>query len=129
MKVFKFGGASVNSAGAVRNVATILRNFESEHLALVFSAMGRFVEAAFAQLPETQSRLAGVLDYHMEIATGLFDNISHPVFEQIKRIFENISTSAALVDCTFDEFYDRIVGEMLSTTIIANYLNSRGTNV
>lgn len=138
MKVFKFGGASVNSSGAVRNVATILKNFENERLVLVFSAMGkttnameRFVEAAFTQHPETQTLLAGVLDYHMEIATGLFNNTSHPVFEQIKRIFEKISITAALVDCACDEFYDRIVpmGEMLSTTIIANYLNSSGINV
>ena len=42
MKVFKFGGASVNSADAVRNMARIVQNhLESEPLVVVVSAMGK----------------------------------------------------------------------------------------
>ena len=42
MKVFKFGGASVNSADAVRNMAQIVKNhLESETLVVVVSAMGK----------------------------------------------------------------------------------------
>ena len=42
MKVFKFGGASVNSADAVRNMAQIVqKHLESEPLVVVVSAMGK----------------------------------------------------------------------------------------
>ena len=42
MKVFKFGGASVNSADAVRNMAHIVQShLESEPLVVVVSAMGK----------------------------------------------------------------------------------------
>ena len=42
MKVFKFGGASVNSADAVRNMARIVQmHLEAEPLVVVVSAMGK----------------------------------------------------------------------------------------
>jgi len=39
MKVFKFGGASVKDANAVKNLAAILKNFPDEKLIVVISAM------------------------------------------------------------------------------------------
>ncbi|MDC0339412.1 aspartate kinase, partial [Flavobacteriales bacterium] len=44
MKVFKFGGASVKDAEAVRNVAGII-NLYSENLVIVVSAMGKTTNA------------------------------------------------------------------------------------
>jgi len=41
MKVFKFGGASVKDANAVKNMAEILRGFKSESLIVIVSAMGK----------------------------------------------------------------------------------------
>ena len=40
MKVFKFGGASVNSTAAVRNMAKIVGEHAGERLVVVVSAMG-----------------------------------------------------------------------------------------
>ena len=40
MKVFKFGGASVNSAAGVRNVANIINRFPDDPIVMVISAMG-----------------------------------------------------------------------------------------
>jgi aspartate kinase len=40
MKVFKFGGASVKNAGAVRNLGKILNGY-NENLVVVISAMGK----------------------------------------------------------------------------------------
>ena len=40
MKVFKFGGASVKDAAAVRNVASIVARYPDE-LTIVVSAMGK----------------------------------------------------------------------------------------
>src|SRR3989344_5206824 len=41
MKVFKFGGASVKDAQAVRNVSHILSLFTQDKLIVVISAMGK----------------------------------------------------------------------------------------
>jgi aspartate kinase len=45
MKVFKFGGASVKDANAVKNVATILNRFPNENIIVVISAMGKITNA------------------------------------------------------------------------------------
>ena len=41
MKVFKFGGASVKDANAVRNVAKIIKQEADNNLIIVVSAMGK----------------------------------------------------------------------------------------
>ena len=41
MEVFKFGGASVKDASAVRNVGSILSRYEGQKLIVVVSAMGK----------------------------------------------------------------------------------------
>ena len=45
MFVFKFGGASVKSAEAVRNIATILRRYQEDEIVVVVSAMGKTTNA------------------------------------------------------------------------------------
>ena len=45
MKVFKFGGASVKTAKAVKNVRTILNQFNGDSLFVVVSAMGKTTNA------------------------------------------------------------------------------------
>ena len=45
VKVFKFGGASVNSAAGVRNVASILDLFPGRSVMIVVSAMGKTTNA------------------------------------------------------------------------------------
>ena len=45
MKVFKFGGASVKDAEAVRNVASILSLYKGQKLGIVISAMGKTTNA------------------------------------------------------------------------------------
>ncbi len=138
MKVFKFGGASVNSASAVKNAAAILSGYKNEKPVVVFSAMGKttnaiekFVNAAFNQLSETGSLLAGVMDFHLNVVNELFDDPSHAVFADVKKIFHLMSKLIADTDCSYDEFYDRIVpfGERLSTIIIGHYLNHWGLKV
>ena len=41
MRVFKFGGASVKNAEAVKNVASVVQNFGQGPLLVVISAMGK----------------------------------------------------------------------------------------
>ena len=45
MKVFKFGGASVNSLERIKNVAGIIREYKDEPLLIVVSAMGKTTNA------------------------------------------------------------------------------------
>ena len=53
MKVFKFGGASVNSADAVRNMAQIVQtHLESDPLVVVVSAMGKTTNLLEKLVPE-----------------------------------------------------------------------------
>src|SRR6185503_19454153 len=45
MKVFKFGGASVNSVERIKNLSDILKNFPGEKLLVIISAMGKNTNA------------------------------------------------------------------------------------
>ena len=45
IKVFKFGGASVKDADAVKNVASILSLYKEDKIAVVISAMGKTTNA------------------------------------------------------------------------------------
>ncbi|MBE0638899.1 MAG: aspartate kinase [Bacteroidales bacterium] len=135
MKIFKFGGASVTSAAAVKNVAGILSHFAEEQLILVFSAMGKttnalekVVNAAFYKTPDLKSKISLVKDFHVEIVKSLFDQSSHSCYEQVSRVFKKLEALTDQPDCSYDEFYDRIVplGEILTTTIISNYLTECG---
>ncbi|OYX92118.1 MAG: hypothetical protein B7Y76_13295, partial [Sphingobacteriia bacterium 35-40-5] len=45
MKVFKFGGASVNSIERIKNLGPILVEFKAEKLVVIISAMGKTTNA------------------------------------------------------------------------------------
>ncbi len=45
MKVFKFGGASINSIERIQNVGKILQSFNGEKILIIISAMGKTTNA------------------------------------------------------------------------------------
>jgi len=45
MKVFKFGGASINSFERIQNLAKILNGYRGEKILIVISAMGKMTNA------------------------------------------------------------------------------------
>jgi aspartate kinase len=45
MKVFKFGGASINSIDRIKNLASILHSYKTENLVIIISAMGKTTNA------------------------------------------------------------------------------------
>src|SRR5436190_24071094 len=45
MKVFKFGGASINTIERIQNTGEILRSFQGEKILVVISAMGKTTNA------------------------------------------------------------------------------------
>ncbi len=137
MKIFKFGGASVKDAAAVKNVAGILTSRSSEPLVVVISAMGkttnaleRLTDAYFKGDQETaQTVLAEIKQYHHSILEGLFPDKSHPVYNEIHNTFVELEwviedSPAQEYDCEYDQIVS--VGELLSTKIVSYYLNFSG---
>lgn len=135
MKVFKFGGASVKNAAAVRNLAEIVKNNIDGSLVVVVSAMGKttnkleaICEAYFKQDCKYQQHLNELKDYHWEICNELFDEPKNHLryftsfFEQLE---EKLQTEPSL---TYNFEYDQIVsfGELFSTSIISAYLEYVG---
>jgi aspartate kinase len=136
MKIFKFGGASVKDANAVKNVESIINLFNDD-LVVVISAMGKttnglekVVESYLNNDGKTQEHLQAVKDFHFTILNDLFTNKSHPIFTDIHNTFVEIEWEIEdEVLREYDYVYDQIVsiGEMLSTKIVSAYLNENGT--
>jgi aspartate kinase len=137
MKVFKFGGASVNSADAVRNMAQIVqKHLESTPLVVVVSAMGKTTNLLEKLVPGVSSEDERVQlrqqleEYHRNIASDLMpDNMN--VQNDITSVLSQLDLVTRHLLKTEDNYnynYDQIVsfGEILSTTIIAYYLNQIG---
>jgi aspartate kinase len=137
MKVFKFGGASVKDAQAVRNVATILKGFLHEPLVVVLSAMDKMTNA-FEKLAkysyEGQKELFDnqfilIRLFHSDILNELFADPNHQACDRIDALFSEIEKLATTHrKSTFDEWYDTLVpyGELLSTSIVSSFLADAG---
>jgi aspartate kinase len=133
MKVFKFGGASVSSADAVRNSVKILEMYPGNKV-LVISAMGKTTNALeivakkyFNQDPEVWSIYNEVKAYHQGIITELWGEPK--VLPEVEKLFDQISTRIkGDRSMNFDYEYDQIVayGELISTQIISLYFNHIG---
>lgn len=136
MEVYKFGGASVKDAAAVRNVAEILRSEVTDTTCVIVSAMGKttnalemVLEAFYQGEPEAAQTVKAVVEMHLRILHGLFPDPAHEAYAKVKALFADLMRDARSLGKTpYDEAYDRIVsyGERLSTCIIAEYLNDRG---
>lgn len=136
MLVFKFGGASVKNAAAVRNIAEILRKY-SENIIVVLSAMGKTTNA-LEQITDNyvndqkivlERNFENLKAYHYYIMKGLFEDDDHTVYHKVKEIFAIMGAKfekPPSLDYDFD--YDQIVcnGELLSTIIVTEYLNDVG---
>lgn len=137
MKVFKFGGASVKNADAVKNVGKIISLFNDD-LTVVISAMDKttnslekVVESYMNNNGKVVEHLQEVKDFHHNIMNQLFDNTNHPIYEDIHNTFVEIEWEIEeSPERPYDYVYDQIVsiGEVLSTKIVSAYLNSIGIN-
>lgn len=130
MQVFKFGGASIRNANAIKNMADIIIKYGEKPLVVVVSAMGKTTRAledyiaARADGDEATNELATIKDYHKVILDGLFEP-GHKIFETIEKMLNELPQVSYHKEL-YGKFYDRIVstGEMVSSTIITAYLNS-----
>jgi aspartate kinase len=134
MKVFKFGGASVKDAAAVRNVAAIVQQFTGP-LLIVVSAMGKTTNALedVFRLAEARDNfkpaLQQVEEYHLQLTAALFPDQQHPVFAELRHQFNALQRYLQnLPPGNYDEQYDQVVsqGEIISSVIVYHYLVSQG---
>jgi aspartate kinase len=133
MKVFKFGGASVSSADAVRNSVKILEMYPGNKV-LVISAMGKTTNALeivarkyFNQDQEVWSIFNEVKAYHQGIINELWGESKE--LPEVEKLFDQISNRIkGERSMNFDYEYDQIVayGELISTQIISSYFNHIG---
>jgi len=134
MQVYKFGGASVKDAEGIKNLAHILTLNPNQQLLVVISAMGKTTNALehlahsyFHQKDDVYEIFEGVKKYHFDILDQLFNDPKHPAFDEITNTFVEIDwiIEDEPVD-KFDFIYDQIVsiGELVSTRIVSQYLNS-----
>jgi aspartate kinase len=136
MQVFKFGGASVKDAHGVKNLAKVLKTVGHKDTLIVVSAMGKTTNAIelvikkyFENKTQLQSSLHDIIKYHNEILLELFDNEQHGVFAKIKSLFDELSLFFKTNKSPDYNFvYDQTIGygELVSTTIISEYLNEIG---
>lgn len=137
MRVFKFGGASVKDADAVRNVAGVLERFRDEKLLIIVSAMGKttnalelLAEAYYKQDTETiWAHYRKVKDFHDAIISDLLEDKKYNVYDEIDNQFVELeSLLEQKPDGSFDFIYDQIVsfGEIISTRIVSSYLKENG---
>ena len=133
MKVFKFGGASIKSANAIKNVAKILNSQDLSNCLLVISAMGKMTNAfekiTDAYFNNDQEKLTESIDFisnfHLKIINNLFAE-NHVIHQKITVLFGQLLRFLTQNKSrNYDYLYDQIVsyGELLSTTIVSDYLN------
>jgi aspartate kinase len=132
MKVFKFGGASVNSAERIHNVAQIIKRQEGEKLLIIISAMGKTTNAleevvqAFYNGEKAAAllRFVAIKDQHLTLAKTLQTSALRlsDFFTEVEWLLHDKPSRH------YDYYYDQIVciGELLSTAIISAFLNDQG---
>ena len=136
----------MKDADAVRNLKNIVVQHKDEDIFLVVSAMGKttnMLERVLREVREESgkrktengelstfhsplSTLKEVMEYHENIILDLFDqNREHPVIESVSELFLELWEKLQRTDQPYDYQYDQTVsyGELISTTIIQEYLN------
>ena len=135
MKVYKFGGASVKNADGVRNLRTIID--DEQQLFIIVSAMGKTtnaLERVFAAARQHDPKAAQAeIDQIRANHTLIIEELWHgpKELERVEALFADLEAFVAadnFVDADAEMWYDRIVayGELVSTTIISEYLNYAG---
>jgi aspartate kinase len=135
MLVFKFGGASVKDAAGVINLSNIVKKHQGQKLLIVVSAMGKttnalekLTRAYINSSADLHAVFGEIKDYHFNIAKELFAP-NDPVFNDVANTFVEIDWMIEdEPHADHDFIYDQIVsiGELVSTRIVAAYLNQTG---
>lgn len=136
MQVFKFGGASVKHADAVRNVGAIIQRYPDQSIAVVVSAMGKttnalehVVEALRSRSGDSKGLVEEVKAYHRSVIEDLRLEENRELQASCAQLWREVD---AHLDKPMlsrpDYLYDQVVsaGELISTLIVHHYLVSLG---
>lgn len=134
MKIFKFGGASIKNAEAVKNVAMIINRYEDDTV-IVISAMGKstnFFERIISHSFQDENNEAMVLwneimQDHISVAKDL--GVGEIIEEDFQLFNDDIINRIRNRNTdNYDQWYDQLIcfGELMSTRIVAAYLNNIG---
>ena len=139
MKVYKFGGASINSIDRIKNTAAIIKKQQGEKILIVISAMGKttnalenVVNAFYEDRKEDALKLFEQLkDSHINTLKYLTVLQWQQAENQLKDFFTEIEW--LLHDKPlrpYDYYYDQVVccGELFSSSIVCNYLKEEKVN-
>jgi aspartate kinase len=133
MKVYKFGGASINDAAGFKNLYEIVSHERSD-LIIVVSAIGKTTNALEIVLkawmsgdPAYENYLDNIKDVHYRILTKLFSaeddavQLLYHAFEFLRDYLK----SGKKEDYDFE--YDQVIsyGEIWSSILVYEYLKSR----
>jgi len=140
MKVFKFGGASINSSERFKNTANIIRSFSGEKLLIVISAMGKTTNAleaivnAYFEGKKDEALLLFEQLKNNHLDTVKYLNVTNweASENRLKDLFTEIEW--LLHDKPvrhYDYYYDQIVccGELFSSSILSHYLEELHSKV
>lgn len=136
MQVYKFGGASIKNADAIKNVGEILKGVEDDQLVIVISAIGQTTNKLVALTNAYLNLQANANDLleeikqdHFTILQDLFGAPNHRIFDEVSNAFVEVEWLLEEEPAdTPDYIYDQIVsiGEIVSSKIVAVYLNEIG---
>ena len=134
MKIFKFGGASINSVERIQNVGKILQEYKGEKILVIISAMGKTTNAlekvvdaffdgkkidALKLFDQVKEQHLNTLKYLTPLYWQQAENNLKDFFTEIEWLLHDKPVRA------YDYYYDQIVcsGELLSTAMMSDYLN------
>ncbi len=134
MKVFKFGGASINNVERIQNLGKILKKSEGEKILVIISAMGK-VTNALEKVAEAffEGKKDEALNLFEKIKQSHLTTLKYTVTQQWEKATNDLLNIFTEVEWLlhdkpvkdYNYYYDQIVctGELLSTTILSFYLN------
>ncbi len=133
MKVYKFGGASINSIERIKNTASIINANKDKKLLVVISAMGKTTNAlekvvdafwdnrqedAFKLFEKIKENHLTSLKYLITVNWQVAENKLKDFFTEIEWMLHDKPVR------NYDYYYDQIVccGELLSSSLVSDYL-------
>lgn len=138
MQVYKFGGASVKDAQAVKNVISILKENPFKEKVVVISAMGKttndlekVINEYYAHNTEWKNSIETVYTKHLAIISELFENQPNTCDVAVRKIIDKtIDFLAQNHSRNYNFIYDQVVsiGEYISTTIVSEFANHQSVS-
>jgi aspartate kinase len=138
MQVYKFGGASVKDAAALKNLYEILESRLQSTKVIVVSAMGKTTNALEAVLAKKLEQAdfsqdwKQIRDFHVGVCQEIFP-VADLVIAKLEQLMDTAKPilEATISKSNYDEVYDQLIcyGELLSSLIVSEYLIYKGLSL